>query len=499
LLRAEQTRKSPCAFWADVGIFSSGVERFPNINGENLRVLLFIDADDDRGDGVPAAPARGESHGGGVRQDGGQLGRRARRGRTVRLMVPSDWIAGSLDGATPCQWQDGDVLFRQGDAADCAYLLREGAVEVVVDTPLGTLPIAVLAPPSLVGEIALFCDMPRSASVVARGAVSALRLTRADLIAATHRSPEAARSIIAGLGQRLAGQNASVALLSTAARALGEGRVDSAAVAHLLEEADRNGPLSTLFQQVVLAIEAKRLHEIELDLAARVQRAILPKGIDEARVSLHGAMRPAKEVGGDFYDFFVHGDHAVFMIGDVSGKGVPASLFAVTTRTALRALSLAADGPAVMVGLTNRFLAESNEANLFVTLFVGDLDLASGNLVYCNAGHEAPFVLRAAGGSARLMPGGPAVGMIDDYDYRPHATPLARGDLLLAITDGVTDATDAGNRLFGEERLEALLAARGSLSAGDLIAALMARLAEFGQDAEPFDDITCLALGYHPS
>src|SRR4051812_43882483 len=155
--------------------------------------------------------------------------------RTRAAATTSDWVVGALDGAELRSWADGELLFRQGDSADCAYLLRQGTVEVIVDTPLGSLVIAILAPPNIVGEIALFCDMPRSASVVARGTVTALRLTSEALLEATHRSTGAARAIIAGLGERLAGQNASVALLSTAARALGDGRVDSETVARLLE------------------------------------------------------------------------------------------------------------------------------------------------------------------------------------------------------------------------------------------------------------------------
>jgi sigma-B regulation protein RsbU (phosphoserine phosphatase) len=417
----------------------------------------------------------------------------------MALTESAAWIAESLDGAELCAWRDGDLLFRQGDVADCAYLLRAGEVEVIVDTPLGSLTIAVLAPPNMVGEIALFCDMPRSASVVARGAVSAMRLTREALLDATHRSAGAARAIISGLGQRLAGQNASVALLSTAARALGEGKVDSETVAHLLEEADRNGPLSTIFHQVVRAIEVRRMHEMELELAAKVQRGILPDPLHGAAFSLDGEMRAAKEIGGDFYDFFLLGERrAVFVIGDVSGKGVPASLFAASTRTALRSLSLAADGPAAMVGLTNRFLAESNKENLFVTLFVGDLDLVTGLLTYCNAGHDPPFLLRHDGTIDRLAPNGPAVGMLDSFDYQARTLLLLPSDRLLAITDGVTDAIDAAGSPFGEERLTPLLAASAPRETEALITRLFATLDAFASGAEQFDDITCLVLRYHP-
>jgi sigma-B regulation protein RsbU (phosphoserine phosphatase) len=411
----------------------------------------------------------------------------------------ADWVA-ELGERQSLSWAAGEVLFRQGEEADCAYLLESGEVEVIVDTPLGSLAIAVAAPPQIIGEIALFCDAPRSATVVAKSAVTALRLTREALIEAAQRSPAAAHAIISGLGRRLAGQNASVALLSTAARALGEGKADAAAVARLLEEADRKGPLSTIFRQVVAAIEAKRMHEMELELAAKVQRAILPKRLENEDFALEGEMRSAKEVGGDFYDFFIHfDDHVVFVIGDVSGKGVPASLFAASTRSALRSLSLVADDPAQTVRLTNRFLAESNHENLFVTLFVGDLNLENGLLTYCNAGHEAPFILRAGAVPLRLPPTGPAVGILDSFDYEPHTIQLEPGDLLFAITDGVTDAVDAEDRRFGEERLDALLTRAGSRPAAELIADAFAALAAFEGGTEPFDDITFLALSYHPA
>jgi phosphoserine phosphatase RsbU/P len=411
----------------------------------------------------------------------------------------SDWVA-ELGERQTLSWGPGELLFRQGDEADCAYLLESGEVEVIVDTPLGSLVIALLQPPQIVGEIALFCEAPRSATVLAKTAVTALKLTREALIDAAQKSPAAAHAIISSLGNRLAGQNASVALLSTAARALGEGKADSAAVARLLEEADRKGPLSTLFRQVVNALEARRMHEMELELAAKVQRAILPKRLENEDFTLEGEMRSAKEIGGDFYDFFIHyDDHVVCVIGDVSGKGVPASLFAASTRTAIRSLSLVADDPAATVRLTNRFLAESNHENLFVTLFVGDLDLETGLLSYCNAGHEAPFILRGTAPPLRLPPTGPAVGILESFDYEPHTIQLEPGDLLFAITDGVTDAVDAEDRRFGEERLEALITASRKRPAAELIADAFAALASFEGGAEPFDDITFLALSFHPA
>ncbi len=239
----------------------------------------------------------------------------------------------------------------------------------------------------------------------------------------------------------------------------------------------------------------------ELNVATQIQASMLPcifPAFPERReFDIYAAMDPAKEVGGDFYDFFmVDQTHLAVVMADVSGKGVPAALFMVIGKTLIKDHTLPGRDLGEVFSEVNRLLCEANSEGLFITAFEGVLDLKTGELCYVNAGHEMPFVGRAGGFEAqKIRPGFVLAGM-EGVRYRAGNLTLQPGDKLFQYTDGVTEATDAGNNLYGMERLSEALNAHASESPQQICAAVRADIDAFVKDAPQFDDITMLCLEY---
>ena len=238
----------------------------------------------------------------------------------------------------------------------------------------------------------------------------------------------------------------------------------------------------------------------ELSLASKMQQSILPlefPGNPDFRV--FGNMKPAQEVGGDFYDVtsLPDGRFAV-AVADVSGKGVPAALFMMSSCTLLRGATIGSDDPAEVLRTTNSALYETNESTMFVTVFFAVFNPADGHLHYANGGHNHP-VLYHADGSFDVLPGtrGVALGVVEDFEYESGELNLAPGDTLMLYTDGVTEAENAAAEQYGEERLCALFGERPPDSAESAVAEVFRSVAEFAGAAPQFDDITCLALYRH--
>jgi phosphoserine phosphatase RsbU/P len=240
----------------------------------------------------------------------------------------------------------------------------------------------------------------------------------------------------------------------------------------------------------------------ELSVAARIQQSILPRMFPPfpARkdFELHASMIPAKEVGGDLFDFFLlDEDHLGLVLGDVSGKGVPAALFMAVSRTLLRATALHREGPGECLQYVNNTLATQNPSHMFVTMFYGILNTRTGELRYANGGHNPPYVF-SPDGKVRELPGdknGMIVGLMDGAQYQTASHIIAPGEGLLVYTDGVTEAMRKED-FFGEERLEALLAAHGTLTAQQLVARVMTDVEEFAAGEPQSDDITVLAMKF---
>ena len=238
----------------------------------------------------------------------------------------------------------------------------------------------------------------------------------------------------------------------------------------------------------------------ELDIAARVQLSLLPDTVPLSdTVDMSGIMRPAKEVGGDFYDFFRLDQHRIgVVVADVSGKGVPAALFMVMARTLMRAIAVRyVDAPGRVLARVNDFLEQNNSEDLFVTLFYGVLDDRNGSFVYANGGHNPPILVDGAGANPLETTGGVALGMFDGFDYADGRLMMEPGSRLVLFSDGVTEAFNDCDEAFGDDRLlDTACALSTDQGPGRDVRDIVAAVDEFTGEAPQFDDITCVVLIY---
>lgn len=234
------------------------------------------------------------------------------------------------------------------------------------------------------------------------------------------------------------------------------------------------------------------------DIQAHMLPCIFPAFPDYDEFDIYATMTPAKEVGGDFYDFFMTDEkHLAFVMADVSGKGVPAALFMVIAKTLIKNYAQMGQEPGQVFTTVNRLLCDGNDAGLFVTAWIGILDLESGLLKYANAGHNPPLIKRENGKFEylRSRPGFVLAGM-DTTRYRQSEMVLNPGDRIFLYTDGVTEATDSSQQLYGEDRLESLLNRCQADTAEEMLADLKNDIDSFVCEAPQFDDITMLMLDF---
>lgn len=251
--------------------------------------------------------------------------------------------------------------------------------------------------------------------------------------------------------------------------------------------------------------KAKLTMEGELSVAREIQMSLVPKTFPPVPVreefSLYAALEPAKEVGGDLYDFYFVGDNRFFfMIGDVSGKGVPAALFMAVTRTVMKAKMQPADaGLGRIVSNVNRTLCEGNDASMFVTAFCGFFDVLTGDVTYINAGHNPPALVKSNGSAAFLkITANVPLGVMDDMNYTEGNLHLEQGDTLVLYTDGVTEATNRQKDFFTEARLLNVLKGTNKTSTRGVVEKTLSVVHQFAEGTNPADDITLLVLRREP-
>ena len=239
----------------------------------------------------------------------------------------------------------------------------------------------------------------------------------------------------------------------------------------------------------------------ELNVAKQIQAEMLPRVFppyeNHPELELFASMEPAKEVGGDFYDFYmVDDDHFAVVVGDVSGKGVPAALFMVITKTLLKDTAAHEFDPAKIFEHVNTILCEGNESGLFVTCWMGILTISTGEFKFANAGHNAPLIMQ--NGEIKYLTTKPNLMLagMDGLPYTTHTTKLSKGDRIFIYTDGVTEATDAQNELYGEERLLSVMKTVGEKSPREVIEIVRNDINAFVKDAPQFDDITMLEMQF---
>ena len=242
--------------------------------------------------------------------------------------------------------------------------------------------------------------------------------------------------------------------------------------------------------------------ESDLRIASGIQMGMLPEQFptkaDRDDVQIYASLTPAKEVGGDLFDFYFRDDKLFFCIGDVSGKGVPASLFMAVTRSVFRTVSVHESMPNNIVTIMNTIIADMNKTQMFVTLFVGVLDLPTGHLHYCNAGHDAPLLIGDGIGELPCDPNIP-VGFLPSWEYSLQEAQISTGTTIFLFTDGLTEAMDANYAQFQMERINDVASQALSQQQQEphqLINKMTDAVHQFVGDAEQSDDLTMMAIQY---
>jgi sigma-B regulation protein RsbU (phosphoserine phosphatase) len=300
-------------------------------------------------------------------------------------------------------------------------------------------------------------------------------------------------------------------MLARATRVISTGNLD--AEFPLIKSRDEVGNLSESFitmkdslkryiKDLTETTAAKERIESELKIAREIQMSIIPKIFppfpDRPEFDIYAFIEPAKEVGGDLYDFyFIDDDHICFMIGDVSGKGVPASLFMAVTKTLFKANSDEGVRPNEILSHLNNELAQDNESCMFVTIFCGILNTKTGEVLYANAGHNPPLLLRQGKDAQYLdTSGNIAVGAMEGLSFKTEKLVLHPGECLFMYTDGVTEAANLEDELFSEKRLRDGLSALREKQIKDIVPSLMKEIEDFSQEAPQADDITMMIIKY---
>ncbi|MCP4268467.1 MAG: SpoIIE family protein phosphatase [Candidatus Brocadiaceae bacterium] len=252
------------------------------------------------------------------------------------------------------------------------------------------------------------------------------------------------------------------------------------------------------------SITARERMKSELRIAHDIQMNIMPVDFppfpDKPEIDIHAILKPAKEVGGDFYDFFfISPDRLCLVVGDVSGKGVPAALFMSMVITYIRSIAKVFDKPDLILDNVNREITRGNDSCTFVTVFLGILNIKTGELSYTNAGHNPPLKINVNNGVTLLDDANcPAIGMDDDFSFSEKTIMLKSLDMICICTDGVTEAFDEKEEMFSEERLIEEVYKHREYTAGELADEIFQKVQSFSEKMPQADDITILNLRYLP-
>lgn len=405
-----------------------------------------------------------------------------------------------LSSGTQVEIASNQALVQQGDDSDCAYLLLSGDFDVQVHTDHGEVTLARISRGAMIGEIGVFANLPRSATVCARSDGCALRLNRSDLLAASDNEPALLQSVISRLGGQIGSFNHAIGIYANAVSALERYDFHPG----IMEQLRNPGPelinFTQNFRRMADQILQQRSRHEEMASAAAIQRAMLPNTALEPSLAgqfeIFAQMKPAREVGGDLYDFFaLDNDRVVVTIGDVCGKGVPASLFMAVTQTVMRLAIRSSRDLHLGIEAANALLIANNREQMFATLFCVVIEISTSKLTYCNCGHNPPLVLRRGkDGSEPLTASGPPLGVIENATYVERTLQLNTGDAVFLYTDGVTEAENHALDQFGIKRLEDVMTETRGQSARAMVEHAIARVNGFVGDAPQSDDITCLAV-----
>lgn len=394
--------------------------------------------------------------------------------------VPSEELAAFAATLREIDYPAGNVLFEEGDWGDRFYIVLQGQIEIVkaLGTPDERL-LGVRGPGEFVGEMSLLSgDGLRTASVRVRIDARVLEITRSDFDGLLHRHPHIAYEMLRVLSARLRSTN-------------------DATIRDLHEKNERLAQAYAELQAAQQRVIEQETLMRELRLAREIQESMLPPALPQIEGFDVGArMVPARMVGGDFYDVVpLDADSLAIVVGDVSGKGVPAALFMALTASLLRAeVDRGTPIEEALLSL-NRHLMTRNAKGMFVTLLCGILRRGSRDFVYARAGHEHPLAWDASGAPLTLRTGrGMPLGMFSDPVLDIQTLTLPQGGTLLLYTDGAVEAMDAGSELFGYERLLEAARSTPAVPAQQLCDRVVQSIIAFQGDAPQFDDITLVAV-----
>jgi phosphoserine phosphatase RsbU/P len=375
------------------------------------------------------------------------------------------------------EYSTDTMLFNEGDPGDYFSIILEGQVDIIkfMGTPEERL-LVVMGPGEFLGEMSLLHpDQKRTAGARTRTTFRQFEMTKEDFKMLLSEQPEVALRVMQEMSQRL--------------------RNHEHAIIHDLRQ--RNQELIQAYKELQAAqeqvIEKEKL-EHELSLARRIQESSLPTQLpqpDGWRVD--ACWQPARTVSGDFYDVLQQPAGMLrFFIADVSGKGIPAAMVMATSRSVLRTLIVQEDSPARILSFANEVLFEQTPPHMFITCFLGILDLASGNLRFANAGHNLPYKLHNADVHELYAKGAP-LGMLPGSQYDEQETSLDCGERIFLYSDGLVEAHSPNKEMFGDPRLKQHLTTIPSGSS--LIENLLGTLKNFiGETDEREDDITFVAV-----
>jgi sigma-B regulation protein RsbU (phosphoserine phosphatase) len=375
-------------------------------------------------------------------------------------------------------FQAGQVILEEGSTGREMYLILEGQVEVVRGHGAEEMLLAQRGPGDLFGEMALLEECPRFATIRALGPVRLLEFSERRMHAALAQQPELLYRTVQVLSARLR-------------------ESDLQMIADLQRKNEELAQAYRELKEAQAALVEKEKLERELELAREIQQSLLPQILPQLPgVGCAARSRPARQVGGDFYDAIPLGEGRIGLVmADVSDKGMAAALFMALTRSLIRAEAKRTSSPREALTQVNRLLLEISQANMFVTVFCGVLDAVHGRLRYVRAGHDYPWLWRAASGECERLGGsGIVLGLVDDIVLEEVWVDLGPGDLLALYTDGITDAKSTAGGFFGAERLSAALSAAGELSAQDACDAIFAQVDGFRDGAIQFDDMALLLV-----
>ena len=412
-------------------------------------------------------------------------------------------LAAMIKGIGTTRIAAGAPLVRQGEESTEAFVIIEGTVRVVADTTYGPVPLATMSAPKLIGEIGALSGLPRTASIIAMTELTVHIIPRARLIEIGYENPQFLISVIAQLGRQQDGMNRTLSLYSNALSALQEREFDARILDDLANPSPQLAEFSVAFRKFADEIVGKRRQQDEVASAAIIQQSYLPMltALDRAgnSLELHAHMRPARNIGGDFYDFFLlDDDRLAIVIGDVCGKGIPASMFMAVVMTVLRMCGREENNVGAAIARANSLLCQDNATMTFATVFYGVLNLQNGTLEYCNCGHNGPMIFDAAGEVRVLKATGLPLALFADESASAQTVNLPASDLLVLFTDGVTEAINGANEEFTETRLRQSIRAARHLNVKDLVERIVHDVDVFAEGEEQSDDITCLALRRHP-